>query len=371
MGLLISESDTKLLDRDLSINDPTVLEGLVSKICPDDKLENVLFRYDVAIVYGRSASRVHCAHCNAPRHHKGWVVELNEGRKALIGKDCGHKQFELDFKHSENNFKSLEARKNNLMWLQEAAIRIKETSRRYNSLLREPSFTHYNDFMRQLRKEHGQLSQRLGQMLREYPGNLTALIKVRDHQREDARIDQERKSRKLSGSSDDKRLEKELKQLKRTLPPIYRSDPKHIAQCLGSAALNPSDPLQIAKSAAAGLSALADKINGSASETWDKHSFLQAKREEEGLMLKMLSAIEQVNSLADFMSPINLGRIQRLFEADSELCQTYKVQGSSIVKILDSTFLCLHQEYREIALNPPPAQVSRTENQLSAAATAA
>ncbi|HVY41749.1 MAG TPA: hypothetical protein VG966_01870 [Hyphomicrobiaceae bacterium] len=49
---------------------------------------------------------VHCAHCRAAHHWRGFVIELDDKDRslALIGEDCGEKQFHLDFRRVERDF---------------------------------------------------------------------------------------------------------------------------------------------------------------------------------------------------------------------------------------------------------------------------
>jgi hypothetical protein len=93
VGLRISEADRLLLERTLVSDDPETIPGLVEVLPPGAK-PTIRAKYDLTAP-GRP--KVHCAHCHASRHYRGFVVDLGPGEAALIGINCGQEAFGFDW----------------------------------------------------------------------------------------------------------------------------------------------------------------------------------------------------------------------------------------------------------------------------------
>ena len=57
------------------------------KVAPGVRMNGILAAYD------HRAFRLPCAECGAARHFKGFVVELSDGHRTLLGSHCGVKLF--------------------------------------------------------------------------------------------------------------------------------------------------------------------------------------------------------------------------------------------------------------------------------------
>ena len=72
-------------------DDPEAVDDLVYPIPPSVEVVNLAQNYDTSRTTGR---RVRCGACAHHQwHNRGFVAELSDGRKALIGINCGEKHF--------------------------------------------------------------------------------------------------------------------------------------------------------------------------------------------------------------------------------------------------------------------------------------
>src|SRR5215207_3152148 len=87
-------SDHQLLVREFRIREPQKLAGLTERLEKGAKPVRILYSYDEKPPGGRKAGHalhVRCAFGHP--HWKGFVVEIEDGRKALVGEDCAREHF--------------------------------------------------------------------------------------------------------------------------------------------------------------------------------------------------------------------------------------------------------------------------------------
>jgi len=93
---------TAILAAGLSIDDPETIPGLVYPLPADAELATLVQDYDTQRSTGR---KVRCSACSQHQfHYRGFVVELADGARALIGINCGEAHF------GEGEWKGMHAR---------------------------------------------------------------------------------------------------------------------------------------------------------------------------------------------------------------------------------------------------------------------
>lgn len=115
---VLSAADRDLIADRFKIENPETLPGLMARLPENAELEAILYRYDETPPGGEKFSdrpRILRAHCHGARHWKGYVIQLKGGATALIGVDCGEKQFGLSFKTIDDDFRAREDRQDYLV----------------------------------------------------------------------------------------------------------------------------------------------------------------------------------------------------------------------------------------------------------------
>lgn len=82
-----SISDQDLLRRSFFSSNPLEEPNLIHVVPRGIELVGILSAYE------HRAFRLPCAECGAARHYKGFVVELANGKRALLGNHCGRRLF--------------------------------------------------------------------------------------------------------------------------------------------------------------------------------------------------------------------------------------------------------------------------------------
>jgi len=94
-------SSADLLSRELFISSPLAEPNLVLQLPRGVGMSGILAAYD------HRAFRLPCAECGAARHYKGYLVELSDGRRTLLGNRCGAKVFGNDWAVHHRQFRRL------------------------------------------------------------------------------------------------------------------------------------------------------------------------------------------------------------------------------------------------------------------------
>ena len=149
----LTEADRLLLLRDFVAPDPELLLGLLDKLPDNAKIFDILYRYDPTPEGGmRNRHKrpfLHCAHCQGARHWRGFVIQLGDDDEslALIGEDCGEKQFGLDFRRVENDFNADRGRQADLRRLIEIRTLIPAFKQELDELRRSAAVAAFDAYM--------------------------------------------------------------------------------------------------------------------------------------------------------------------------------------------------------------------------------
>jgi hypothetical protein len=95
-------SDEELLNTKFRTDDPENLDGLVLDVPASAQDEPfVEMAYDFR---GSKHSLIRCAHCKYPNHLAGIVIKTKDGKRFLVGHDCGDKLYDVGFARLEKDF---------------------------------------------------------------------------------------------------------------------------------------------------------------------------------------------------------------------------------------------------------------------------
>lgn len=144
-------------------------------------LRTILFQYNATPPGGKKAGHkehIPCAFGHGVKHWKGYGIELEDGRRALIGKDCGKKHFGLDFQSFENSFRAEATRQyelNRLIALREA---MPAALAELAALASKPAVIAYDAYWNAMRRHFGNMSQALAKSVRSYQGRLMTIERM-------------------------------------------------------------------------------------------------------------------------------------------------------------------------------------------------
>lgn len=186
----LTEADRLLLAREFNAPDPESLPGLLKALPPGAEIHDILYRYDVTPEGGMKNRHrrpfIYCAHCQGAHHWRGFVIQLDDddASVALIGEDCGEKQFDLHFRLVENDFHAARARQDNLRRVIEIRQLIPAFERELDAVARSGALSAFDAYMTGL-LSFGKLRFVLEHLVRHNDGVLNCRVVHRDHEAEE------------------------------------------------------------------------------------------------------------------------------------------------------------------------------------------
>ena len=246
----LSESDRDLLGRKFHFaGDPEMIPGLIQRLPEDAKLDRIEHKYDVTPPGGAKKgkrARIRCAHCHSALHWKGWCVRLQDASLALIGIDCGEKQFALDFNSRTNDFEANYDRQTAIRRVIDIREALPSALLEVQKLLEAPAvkvFDEYQAQIQRLRHQCPHLMNVLSATLRDR-GQLTALVVLRDKGAEEDRArwerpdlfrDHEAAINMNKGPGVVKANAGRIRKWMENQPPIFKKDLKSLGARVGGA----------------------------------------------------------------------------------------------------------------------------------------
>lgn len=180
----LADEDRQLREREFVIADPELAPNLVATIPPLKGPPNIIAKYDLK---NTGRPKLRCGHCGTRHHWKGYLLELEDGRHALLAeRHCGRKAFGLRWQEVENVFLDAESRQTDLARLIKVRKAWSEFHRQLRVLVSRPEFGVVGVYLDELRHRFGKLSQALARCARE-DGVLFITVEVRDQEAEDRR----------------------------------------------------------------------------------------------------------------------------------------------------------------------------------------
>jgi hypothetical protein len=310
----LSERDKLLLVREFDVPQPEALPGLVERLPDNVAMPTILFRYDVTPDGGMKKKDarpfVCCAHCHAARHWRGFVLELAEGPLALIGEDCGEKQFGIDFRRVESDFHSARNRQDDLQRLIEIRRLLPAFEQELDVLRSSAAMGAFDAYMSDLRC-FGKLRLVLQQIAQQGHGLLTCTSYERDLEAEARREHDSpeavhHRDRIVASQNEGVRRRRidDRKRWLRSLPPIERSTVETHGRMVGGTIFDmaPGDSLSLGMRATrAAIRAQADEFLINGSEYWTKRGLVRALnklRQGVGLIYRALALLAELDRFA-------------------------------------------------------------------------
>jgi hypothetical protein len=239
----LTPPDYLLMQREFDTLDPEGLPGLVEKLPDGAAVHNIHYRYDVTPEGGmRNRERrafIHCAHCEAARHWRGFVIELTNGTMALVGEDCGEKQFGLDFRRVATDFHAALSLQSDLRRVIEIRAMLPACESELDALRRCGAMPAFDAYMAALRRL-GRLAAALQRIAEQHDGVLACTSYHRDREAEARRAEMLPAARhyleKIAGAQTDFMRRQRLEEYRNWLdsqPPIEHKTVERIGRMKG------------------------------------------------------------------------------------------------------------------------------------------
>lgn len=174
-------SDEELLNTTFTIGDPERLPDLCMEVPPQDQKAFIEYWYDFR---GTRRPYIPCVHCKHPTHLAGFVIKIGDGRRFLVGHNCGSKIYGARFEAIHKEFEGAKTRAVLLRRMQRLREELPAFLAYLKALRHEPSISAYADFRSLFYKDMLRLFGALEMAWRRDKGELLAITKVRDFEAE-------------------------------------------------------------------------------------------------------------------------------------------------------------------------------------------
>ena len=332
----LTEADRLLLLREFIAPEPESLPSLIKALPVDAKILNILYRYDVTPKGGMKNRHlrpfVHCAHCQSAHHWRGFVIQLDndDGSLALIGEDCGEKQFDLDFRRVENDFNVHRGRQNDLRRVIEIRSLIPAFEQELDGLRRSALIGAFDAYMAGLRT-FGKLPFILQSASRNNDGVLTCVSYRRDTDAEERYA----KTSPLYKHHNERIAGAQTEYIRRTriedkqhwldsLPRIEHEEIETFGRIVGRGVfdMGVKDSLVAGMQAARNLLTIqVDEIMCNRSDYWTKRRLISSINRLRQVTELVYRALRLLAELDKFTAPANLATIAKWSRREVELPQ--------------------------------------------------
>lgn len=312
---VLSARDRELLEHRFCIKEPQKLSGLTERIEKGAVPVRILHGYDETPQGGRKAGHkphIRCAFGHL--HWHGFVVELEDGRTALIGEDCARDHFGKEIiDHIEGVYNDQKDRQFEVRRLMAIRAAFPAAFEELRALTGTTAVQGFDAFWKTLSHKHGKASRELAACVRSSQGRLIDYRKERDERAEE--IAAKKSKPELFDAVDTaSTLEARriavgrLKKFLDSQPHRYKEKPVDIGPCDGWRLLNGSErPLAKLIGEAVLLGARIDQAKPI--EQWGKSDFARMRRTLDELFAKLDEASGIVADLVKLTSSANLERI--------------------------------------------------------------
>jgi hypothetical protein len=345
----LTETDRLLLVREFNSPDPESIPGLLDTLPPDARVLDILSRYDVTPEGGmRNRHKrpfLHCAHCRGARHWRGFVIQLDDANEslALIGEDCGEKQFGLDFRRVESDFNAERGRQADLRRLMEIREQIPAFEQELDALRKSAVMHDFDTYMAGLSR-FGKLRFVLRETAQRNDGVLTCVSHHRDHDAEERHAKTlplyKHHSERIAGAQTEyirrTRME-ERQQWLDTLPSVEYSKTETLGRFVGGEIFEANGSIAAGMRAARDmLATLAGEFMCDRSDYWTARGITASvKKMGEGIGL-VYRALRMLAELDKFTAAENLATIAKWSQREVELPQpriefSVKASGRTLI----------------------------------------
>jgi hypothetical protein len=209
-------SDEQLLTAILDTNDPAGLADLSDEPPPEDCQLALELTYeaeaDARCVFGHM-------------HKQGLVLKDEQGRRYLIGHDCGRSKFGVEWNLMDNERQRMRDRRDYLVRLRTIGTAIKAESAWLSSLPNHPAVQAFDALRRSLATASHDFYAACRDAIENRGGQYLAPVRVRDHQAEERRREaQEKEKREFAAKSERERQDffKKFGPIRDRTEPIFK-----------------------------------------------------------------------------------------------------------------------------------------------------
>jgi hypothetical protein len=322
------------MQRAFDTPDPEGLPNLNEKLPEGVLVKNILYRYDVTPEGGmRNLDRrpyIHCAHCQGAHHWRGFVIEIENGTLALLGKNCGEDQFGIDFRRVERDFNVARSRQADLRRVIEIRALLPAFESDLEVLRRSGAMRAFDTYMLGLRR-FGRLPRALQRMAEKNDGLLTCTSFRRDREAEARRAEKLPQSKhfqeKIAGAPTPYMRQMRVQEYERWLesqPPIEHETVETIGHMVGSGifVVEPGGMVAGMQAAREALAVEIDAFLCSRSDEWTSTRRLQHATRMLRLRVELVHrALGLLAELDRFTAAENLGVIAQWSQREVQLPQ--------------------------------------------------
>ncbi|MGO9460680.1 MAG: hypothetical protein ACLPWS_04055 [Rhodomicrobium sp.] len=363
----LSESDRDLLGRKFHFaGDPEMIPGLIQRLPEDAKLDRIEHKYDVTPPGGAKKgkrARIRCAHCHSALHWKGWCVRLQDASLALIGIDCGEKQFALDFNSRTNDFEANYDRQTAIRRVIDIREALPSALLEVQKLLEAPAvkvFDEYQAQIQRLRHQCPHLMNVLSATLRDR-GQLTALVVLRDKGAEEDRArwerpdlfrDHEAAINMNKGPGVVKANAGRIRKWMENQPPIFKKDLKSLGLVLGARIMvERSSARSLVIEIIAAFETASREFLEQPSDYWTPAKLSKSLEALRNCISIANNVRDLLEALQEFTQPVNLGRVAAWSKIefgsdDPRVDSAFRVEGAALVEQTFSLQLQIAEGYR-------------------------
>lgn len=313
---VLSERDRDLLDYRFRITEPHKYPGLTPRLEEGARPVRILHYYDETPPGGRKAGHkphVYCAFGHL--HWHGFVVEIEDGRVALIGQHCAREHFGDEvIDDIEKTFNAAKDRQFEIRRLQAIRAALPAALVEFQNLARDPAITGFDAFWNKLQRENGKASRELAASVRSSQGRLIGYRKERDTDQEEKAAKKARPDlfQDVDYASTESERRSAVKQLKRFLdeqPRQFKVVPFDMGACDGWRLLNGATRPKLETLVAGAALKAKDADKGNAIAQIGLSGFAEIRNELKEAFENLDEALRCLKELATLTSPANVERI--------------------------------------------------------------
>lgn len=314
--------------RDYRLRHPERLENLAERIPDDVEVSNlqIVWWYDETPPGGKQAGHkehIPCSCCKQRRRHWiGCVVQLPDGRYALIGNTCGSRELGSAYQSMRNAFKAKVDLSHGLARIERMRSHIEAAGAELDALLTSSAVLDFDRYFHDLRHHFGRLGQHLVATVRSNQGLLMAFEKVFDPEAtERAAIDVAEQTHKvhlfeaIEKASTIKERRAAIARWRKFVerqPKQYKKRPLMLGECAGWRVLlanQRSTPQKLVSEAIGLFAPHALHIVSRAPHEWTNIELSKLSKELKAAFDKIDNARELVDELATFCTEANINRV--------------------------------------------------------------
>lgn len=305
MRQFLTERYQQLLARQFRARFPERLPGLTPSVEPGVKARRIVHWYDERH-RAKDKKPIRC--CFGHSHGRGFVVELEDGRLVLVGRDCAKKDFGFEFDEIVKGFEA----EQDLQFQVRRLLAVKAALPAALAELRKLDLTAFDAFWRSLQRQHA--SQRLAKGVRSSQGTLMGVRQVRNKEAETREA--EKANQRLFDDYDAAETPEErriatarIEKFIASRPRIFKDVEFPMGSCDGWRLLDGTKRPVMASLLAQAIAAAARADNGKPVERWTKADFAQMRGDLDEVFDTLDAAKSAVADLLRFASPANVERI--------------------------------------------------------------